>query len=111
MFVNCPKETLLLQAKEDCSYRVHSYKMVLGTVRREAGPQERRPKSLKAKLTQGDHQAQVHSDQLADRRLDLIRGCQRGSRERWKKTLESRKPSRKTGIVTAKRKFKVEEGS
>jgi hypothetical protein len=44
---------ILLQAKSDCSNQVYSIQMVLGTVRREAGSQERWPKALKAKLTQG----------------------------------------------------------
>jgi hypothetical protein len=41
LYVNRPKEALkgkLLQAKGECSDLVHSDQMVLGTVRREAGP-------------------------------------------------------------------------
>jgi hypothetical protein len=37
----------------ECSDRVHSDQLVLGTDKREVGPQRRRPKPLKAKLTQG----------------------------------------------------------
>jgi hypothetical protein len=44
---------ILQQAKGDSPDRVHSDQMVLGTVRREAGPCERRPKELKPKLGQG----------------------------------------------------------
>jgi hypothetical protein len=54
--VNHPKKKLkrgLLQAKGFFSDRVHSDQMVLGIVRQEAGPQERQPKALKTKLTQG----------------------------------------------------------
>jgi hypothetical protein len=42
---------ILLQAMGDCSERVHSDQMVLGTARREAEPQEMQPKVLKTKLT------------------------------------------------------------
>ncbi len=38
--------------------------MVLRTVRWEAEPQERQPKVLKSKLTQGGPSTQVHSDQM-----------------------------------------------
>ncbi len=38
--------------------------MVPGTVRREAGPHERRPKAIKTKLAQGSHQGRVHSDHM-----------------------------------------------
>jgi hypothetical protein len=54
--VNRPKKTLetgLLQAKGVFSDRVHLDQMVLVIVRQEAGPQERQPKALKTKLTQG----------------------------------------------------------
>ncbi len=53
------------QSQGDCLNRVHSDQMVLGTVRREAEPFDRRTKSLKAKLAQGGQQAQVHTDQMA----------------------------------------------
>jgi hypothetical protein len=51
-----PKKTLggiMPQAKGDCPDRIHSDQMVVGTVRREAGPGERWPKALKTKLVQG----------------------------------------------------------
>ncbi len=44
---------ILLQAKRDCCDRVHSDQTILRTDKQEAGPQERRPKALKTKLTQG----------------------------------------------------------
>jgi hypothetical protein len=54
----------LHKAERNCPNRVDSDQMVLGTIRREAGPHERRPKALKTKLAQGGHQAGVHSDQM-----------------------------------------------
>ncbi len=47
------RELILLPAEGDCSDWVHSYQMVLGTVRQEAGPQKRWPKVLETKQTQG----------------------------------------------------------
>ncbi len=44
---------ILLPAKGNCSDQVLSDQMVLGTIMWEAGPQKRRPKPLKAELTQG----------------------------------------------------------
>jgi hypothetical protein len=41
------------QAKGDSSDRVYSDQMVLGTVRRETGPQKSQTKALKSKLAQG----------------------------------------------------------
>jgi hypothetical protein len=83
---------ILLQAKRDCSDQVHSDQMVLGTGRWKAGPQERWPKALKTKLTQGG--PGVHSDQMV-----LVMARQEaGPYERWPKTLKgqledsSRKP-------------------
>jgi hypothetical protein len=52
-----------MQAKGDCSDRVHSDQMVLGTATREAGLQEKCPKVLKTRLTQWGHQALVYSYQ------------------------------------------------
>jgi hypothetical protein len=40
---------ILLKAKGNCSDEVHSDQMVLGTVRKEPGPQKRHSKVLKAK--------------------------------------------------------------
>jgi hypothetical protein len=68
--------------------------MVLGTVKQEARPQERWPKALKTKLTQGDHLVQVHSDQTV---LVMVR-LEAGPREKRPKMLKgelesnSRKP-------------------
>jgi hypothetical protein len=48
--MNRPKKTLrrnLHQAKKNYADQVHSDQMVLGTVRWEDGPRERRPKALK----------------------------------------------------------------
>ncbi len=56
MYVNCPKETLkgdFKVSQGNCPDRVPSDQMVLGTVRREAGPCESWPKALKTKLAQG----------------------------------------------------------
>jgi hypothetical protein len=75
------------------SDQVHSDQMVFGRVRPEAGLQKRRPKALKTKLTLGEYQALVHSDQtvvvMVRQRQDLVRGSQRHSRESWKTTLGS----------------------
>jgi hypothetical protein len=54
----------ILQAKRDCQDRVHSFQLVLGTIRWEARPLERWPKMLKMKPAQGGHEAGVHSDQM-----------------------------------------------
>jgi hypothetical protein len=43
---------ILQQAKEDCPDRVHSDQIVLGTIKQEAGPSERRTKVLKTKVAQ-----------------------------------------------------------
>jgi hypothetical protein len=54
--VNCPKETIKgnsTAGQGDSSDQVHSDQTVLGTVRWEAGPCERWPRALKAKLIQG----------------------------------------------------------
>jgi hypothetical protein len=48
----------------DCLDPVHSGRMVLGTVRREAGAHERWPKGLKTKQAGGGHRAPVHSDYM-----------------------------------------------
>jgi hypothetical protein len=53
--VNCPKETIKgssTAGQGDSSDQVHSDQTVLGTVRWEAGPCERWPRALKAKLIQ-----------------------------------------------------------
>jgi hypothetical protein len=53
--VNRPKKAhkgKTSKAKGDCPNRVHSDKMVLGTVRQEAGHHERWPRTLKTKLAQ-----------------------------------------------------------
>jgi hypothetical protein len=106
------KETLrgiLLQAKRNCSDRVHTDQMVLGKVRLdlEKGSQ-RLSKLSKLKV---DHQARV-SDQIV---LVIVRQ-EAGPRERWPKTFKAelennsrkpRGPTHKTGIVTAKRKFNL----
>jgi hypothetical protein len=54
--------------------------MVLGTGRWEAGPQERPPKALKTKLTQG--RPGVHSDQM----VLVMAKRETGPDERWPKT-------------------------
>jgi hypothetical protein len=43
--------------KRDCPDQLHPDQMVLGTIGREAGHRERRPKALRTRLTQGGHQA------------------------------------------------------
>jgi hypothetical protein len=81
---------ILLQAKGDCCDRVNSDQtIILGTDRREAGPQERRPKAFQTKLTQG---GASDSDQMV---LVMVRQ-EAGPRKRqpkalkgeWKTTLE-----------------------
>ncbi len=55
-FINHQKRLsrgILQQAKGNCLYQVHSDQTVLGTVKGEAGPSERRPKALKTKLALG----------------------------------------------------------
>jgi hypothetical protein len=49
---------ILLQAKGNCSDRVHSDQMVLRTVKWQAGPKERRPKDTQGELS-GDRQKKV----------------------------------------------------
>ncbi len=51
---------------------------------REAGPLKRQPKILKAKLTQGDHEARVYSDQMV---LVIVR-LEAAPHERQSKTLK-----------------------
>ncbi len=43
----------MYKAEGDCPNQVHLDQMILGTVEQEAGPRERLPKALKAKLTLG----------------------------------------------------------
>ncbi len=65
MYVNCPKRLsreILQKTKRDCPNRANSDQIVLGMVRREAGPRKRWPKALKTKLAQGGHQALHISD-------------------------------------------------
>jgi hypothetical protein len=68
--------------------------MVFRTVRQEAGPQERRPKTLETKLTHEGYQALVHSDQS----ILVMARWEARPHERWPKTLKgeleinSRKP-------------------
>ncbi len=54
--VNHPKKTLkgvFATSQEELSRLSPPAQMVLGTVRREAGPHERQPKALRTKLAQG----------------------------------------------------------
>jgi hypothetical protein len=114
--VNRPKKTLkgdFATGERGCLDRVHSDQMVLGAIRQEAGPQERRPKALNAKL------AQVGPSDSSPLRSDGSRDGQAGgwTCERWPKTLtgelenNSRKPrdllSLKTGIVTASKRVNL----
>ncbi len=70
--MNCPEKALKWESctRPRGTVRIKSAQtMVLGTVRQQAAPRERWPKTLKTKLTQGgpsdsrDHQTRVHSDQ------------------------------------------------
>ncbi len=81
---------ILLQAKGDCSDRVYSDQMVLGTARREAEPLERWAKALKTKLTQGGPAdlSPLRSDGSCDG-LAGVRSGQRHSRHSWKRPFES----------------------
>jgi hypothetical protein len=99
---------ILLQAKEGCSNPVHSNQMVLRTVRREAGSQERLPKALKTEPNQGG------SSGSSPHRLDGSCDGQVGGWTSWEAAIDAqgrvRKPlweakglSQKTGVVTAKR--------
>jgi hypothetical protein len=62
IYINRTKETLL-QAKGNCSDRVHSDQMVIRTVRRKGWTSREAAEGAQTKLTQGGHQAQVHSDE------------------------------------------------
>ncbi len=86
--------------------------MVLGTVKQDACPQERRPKVLKTKLTRGDHLVRVHSDQMV---LVMVR-WEAGPREKQPKMLKgelennSRKPRGLVSIIyigTALKRFNL----
>ncbi len=50
--LNRHSREILLLAIGNCSDQVFSDQMVLGTILREAGPQKRWPKPLKAELTE-----------------------------------------------------------
>jgi hypothetical protein len=72
MYVNHPEKTLkgnFATSDGECPDQVHSDQMVFRTVRREAGPHERQPKTLKTKLTQGgpSSSSQLRSDLMARR--------------------------------------------
>jgi hypothetical protein len=82
------------KAKGDCPNRVHSDQMVLGTVRREAGPCERWPKKFKTKLAQGGPSgwSPLRSDHSCDGQVGgrtALMPAKDAHGESWKTTLVS----------------------
>jgi hypothetical protein len=108
-YVNCPKRPsrgILQQAKGEGPDQLHSDQVLLGTIRWEAGPHERRSKAHKTKLPQGLAISYKSTEQMV-----LMMARQKaGLHERWTKMLKGRNgkqfqkakgPSKKIGIVTA----------